>query len=181
MTTDYYNSTNHVKVRYVATDTSDFVLDIDQLRLEYTTIAYDYYVEAEVGWEIDDGELYSVDYLYFVHSSPVSITFEVYDWVSEQFEAPPTGSPLNLQTYDEYVNVTNGVLVRYKTANHTSSFDLQIDQLRVDYTRKIDWYSVHAEVVWDLTDALEIYDYDYLTFAHKTTQDISCTLEIWDT
>ncbi|KKM83772.1 hypothetical protein LCGC14_1305950, partial [marine sediment metagenome] len=63
-------------------------------------------------------------------------------------------------------------------ANHTSSFDLQIDQLRVDYSNKFDWYSVNAEVMWDLTDVIQTVE--FLSYSHKTTEAANTILEIWD-
>ncbi|KKL59990.1 hypothetical protein LCGC14_2209800, partial [marine sediment metagenome] len=63
-------------------------------------------------------------------------------------------------------------------ANHTSSFDLQIDQLRVDYSNKFDWYSVNAEIMWDLTDVIQTIE--FLSYSHKTTEAANTILEVWD-
>ncbi|KKL66641.1 hypothetical protein LCGC14_2142950, partial [marine sediment metagenome] len=140
--TEHVSGGDTIKVRYYKSSFSDFTLNIDQLRIDYTYLDhYNHWVDAEVEWSVSDPDLYSMDYLRFAHSAPVSITFEVYDWVQGQFETPPTGTPLNLTNYPEYYDSSaKTVKVHYLTANHTSSFDLQIDQLRVDYSNKFDWY-----------------------------------------
>ncbi|KKM89659.1 hypothetical protein LCGC14_1246480, partial [marine sediment metagenome] len=176
----YVSGGNTIKVRYSKVSSSDFTLNIDQLRIDYTYLDHtDHWVDTEVEWLVSDPDLYSMDYLRFTHSAPVSVTFEVYDWVQAQFETPPTGTPLNLQTYPEYYDSSaKTVKVHYLTANHTSPFDLQIDQLRVDYTNKFDYYSVNAEAVWDLTDVIQ--SVNFLSYSHKTTEIINCVMEIWD-
>ena len=176
----YVSGGNTIKVRYTKVSSSDFTLNVDQLRIDYTYLDHTgHWVDAEVEWLVSDPELYSMDYLRFTHSAPVSVTFEVYDWVQAQFETPPTGTPLNLQTYPEYYDSsTKTVKVHYLTANHTSPFDLQIDQLRVDYRNKFDYYSVNAEAVWDLTDIIQ--SVNFLSYSHKTTETVNCIMEIWD-
>ncbi|KKL96539.1 hypothetical protein LCGC14_1843470, partial [marine sediment metagenome] len=90
-------------------------------------------INVEVEWTPTD-TVGTMDYLRWDYYSAESITFSVYDWVQTQYEAPPTASPLNLQTYPEYNSSTNNVKVRFIGTDLSTAFSLDIDQLMVNYT-----------------------------------------------
>ncbi|KKK55519.1 hypothetical protein LCGC14_3073740, partial [marine sediment metagenome] len=133
----YVSGGDMIRVRYSKTSSTDFTLNIDQLRTEYTYLDHnDYWIDATAEWSISDPELYSIDSLDFDHQvTQGSVTFEVWDWIQNggQYETK-TGASLDLSISPEYVGPGNSVKVRYLSSTETSSTTLNIDVLRVNYT-----------------------------------------------
>ncbi|KKL97088.1 hypothetical protein LCGC14_1837980, partial [marine sediment metagenome] len=89
-------------------------------------------INVEVEWSVTDP--FSMDYLYWDYFSSTSISFSVYNYISLEFEEK-TSSPFTLTTnYFNNISGTCTVKVRFTGTNPSSSFTLDIDQLRVNYT-----------------------------------------------
>ncbi|KKN32875.1 hypothetical protein LCGC14_0809430, partial [marine sediment metagenome] len=89
-------------------------------------------VDIEVEWNIINP--LSMDYLYWDYFSSTSIDFSVYNYNTLEFE-DKTSSPFTFTTdYFDNVSGTCSVKVRFNGTNPSSSFSLDIYQLRVDYT-----------------------------------------------
>ncbi|KKL75966.1 hypothetical protein LCGC14_2049620, partial [marine sediment metagenome] len=75
-----------------------------------------------------------MDHLYWDYFSTTSISFSVYNYITLGYE-DKTSSPFNLTTdYFNNVSGTCTVKVRFNGTNPSSSFSLDIDQLRVNYS-----------------------------------------------
>ncbi|KKL04789.1 hypothetical protein LCGC14_2612550, partial [marine sediment metagenome] len=181
-----YESGGTVKVHYIATSSSDFILTIDQLRTEYSYLHHnDYWIDATAEWTIPDS--YSIDSLDFDHQvTQGSVTFYVYDFdIDDQFEEK-TGISLDLSTSPEYIGPSNSIKVRYLSSTEISSATLNIDVLRVNYTTEeliittpgtLDLTSTfHLDSITS-DDTIETLQ---LTYAFKTDASQLVKLEIWN-
>ncbi|KKM16460.1 hypothetical protein LCGC14_1685620, partial [marine sediment metagenome] len=89
-------------------------------------------IDIEVEWSVSNP--LSMDYLYWDYFSSTSIDFSVYNYNTLEFE-DKTSSPFTFTTdYFNNVSGTCTVKVRFNGTTPSSSFSLDIDQLRVNYT-----------------------------------------------
>ena len=92
---------------------------------------------SEVEWRPTES-VGTMDYLrwdYF--STEETVTFEVWDWTQSQYEATPTGNPLDLQAYPEYNSSDNRIKVRFEGTDSDTPFTVDIDQLVINYTTPV--------------------------------------------
>ncbi|KKM61614.1 hypothetical protein LCGC14_1529960, partial [marine sediment metagenome] len=132
----YVSGGDMIKVIYSKTSSTDFTLNIDQLRIDYAYVDHtDYWINATAEWSIPSQDLYSIDSLNFDHQvTQGTVTFYVYDFdIDDQFEEK-TGTLLDLSTSPEYIGPSNSIKVRYLSSTETTSTTLSIDVLRVNYT-----------------------------------------------
>ena len=109
----------------------------------YTYEAPNYEVRFQVDLQVDNEDCFYPYMLSYSHKTNISetIDLDIWDWVSETWYE--IESIDNSATFDEdyiwldynsqYVNSTNGVRLRYQSTVNDNSFQLEIDQLRLEY------------------------------------------------
>ncbi|KKM63969.1 hypothetical protein LCGC14_1506100, partial [marine sediment metagenome] len=117
-------------------------------------------IDIEVEWSVSNP--LSMDYLYWDYFSSTSIDFSVYNYNTFGFE-DKTSSPFTFTTdYFNNVSGTCTVKVRFNGTTPSSSFSLDIDQLRVNYT---------IPIVPSNTDWLRLTDFRFDIPAEATSID----------
>ena len=107
----------------------------------YQTPRYD--VDFQIDLQIDDEYCYFPNSISYSFKTNVSATidFDIWDWTTETWYE--IESVNNYATFDydlfvldmgsNYVNSTNGIRIRFQCLDNENDFQLEIDQLRLDY------------------------------------------------
>ncbi|KKM77992.1 hypothetical protein LCGC14_1364450, partial [marine sediment metagenome] len=117
-------------------------------------------IDIEAEWSVSNP--LSMDYLYWDYFSSTTIDFSVYNYNTDEFEGK-NSSPFTFTTdYFDNVSGTCTVKVRFNGTTPSSSFSLDIDQLRVNYT---------IPIVPSNTDWLRLTDFRFDIPAEATSID----------
>ncbi|KKM89658.1 hypothetical protein LCGC14_1246470, partial [marine sediment metagenome] len=126
LTSPYIQNGDEVWLYIVSAPGVDFDIRFDQLYIEYSILAADYEISKIVEWNALGAAV--MDTLTYDHDD-ATVAFEIFDYTTGYWESI-TGSPFTLGP--EHVSGGDTIKVRYSKSS-SSSFTLNIDQLRVDF------------------------------------------------
>ncbi|KKN01864.1 hypothetical protein LCGC14_1123460, partial [marine sediment metagenome] len=139
---------------------------IETVYVEVYTTPYQYTVDYEITWDVADP--YSIDFFEYDYRTTFAIDtdLDIYNWDTTtwlELESN-TGVGWYSGSYtltDPYISGSDEIKIRFQSASTTTNFDMELDQIALDYTDSI--------ISFD-TRSLSIYD----TFSQG-----SGTIEFW--
>ncbi len=124
----------------------------------YVMTIYSDELEVKIGMKADDPDVLSVDYLKYSHRTNVAvdIDLDIWNWQSESwYEIESVTNTVNfnddsftLGAGSPYVSFSFEVRIRFQ-GSHTSSFQLELDRLLLEYSKVNENDGLTHEYYWD--------------------------------